>query len=404
MKTLIILFWIFIFIIFYTYLGYGILLYVLVKIKRLFIKKVNLPLNKNTLPTVSLLIAAFNEEDIIEEKMINNYSLKYPSDLFNIVWVTDGCTDNTDKLINKYIGNHDGKPQVLLFHEKYRNGKTAAVNRAIPLLNSDIIVLTDANTMINQNAILEIIKEFQNPKVGCVAGEKVVVISNKDNAAGSEGIYWKYESTLKKLDWELNSAVGAAGELYAIRRKLFIKMPNDTLLDDFIMSMRIAMKGYKIAYCNKAYAKEDSSLNIKEEQKRKVRISAGGIQSIYRLKPLLNIFKYRTLSFQYISHRVLRWSITPISIFLLLLINIIIAFITKDFTNFYSIILILQILFYIMGLIGKILADKQIKNIVLYIPYYFLFMNVNVIKGFFYLYNRNSNNSVWEKAKRKYND
>ena len=149
---------------------------------------------------------------------------------------------------------------------------------------------------------------FANPKVGCVAGEKRIAVQDKPNAAsGGEGLYWKYESALKRLDYRLYSAVGAAGELFAIRTSLFEQMPPDTLLDDFILSLRIAMRGYKIAYSKEAYALESASLNMREEEKRKVRISAGGLQSVWRLRGLLNIFRYGILSFQYISHRVLRW-------------------------------------------------------------------------------------------------
>src|SRR5690606_29455810 len=142
-----------------------------------------------------------------------------------------------------------------------RNGKTAAMNRGMTLVESPIVVFTDANTFLNKEAILEIVYEFTNPKVGCVAGEKRVVSKEKDSATAGEGIYWKYESALKELDYRLYSAVGAAGELFAVRKELYETMPADTLLDDFILSLKIAQKGYKIAYCSKAYAVETASLN-----------------------------------------------------------------------------------------------------------------------------------------------
>lgn len=126
---------------------------------------------------------------------------------------------------------------------------------------------------------------------------------------GGEGLYWKYESALKRLDWRLYSAMGAAGELFAVRRGLFERMENDTLLDDFVLSLRIVQKGYRIAYCDTAYAIEGASSDMKEEQKRKVRICAGGLQSIGRLRPLLNVFRYGVVSFMFLSHRVLRWSL-----------------------------------------------------------------------------------------------
>ncbi|KAB4811565.1 glycosyltransferase family 2 protein, partial [Bacteroides thetaiotaomicron] len=212
------------------------------------------------------------------------------------------------------------------------------------------------------------------------------------------GIYWKYESTLKALDSRLYSAVGAAGELFAVRRELFEPMEPDTLLDDFILSLRIAMKGYTIAYCTNAYAIESGSADMGEEEKRKVRIAAGGLQSIWRLRPLLNPFHYGILSFQYTSHRVLRWSVTPFLLFALLPLNIVVLLLGES-PLFYGTLLGLQILFYGMGYWGYYLSTRQIKNKVLFIPYYFLFMNVNVLKGIGYL-KRKKGSGAWEKAKR----
>ena len=395
MTIFIILFWISLFIVFYTYIGYGIILYILVKIKELFHKpiKYHLP-NDELLPEVTLFITAFNEEDIVDEKMQNSIELNYPKSKLNIVWVTDGSDDRTNERLEKW-------PQATTYFQPARQGKTAAMNRGMHFINTPIVIFTDANTMLNDNAIREIVFAFMNPKVGCVAGEKRIAVHDKDGAAaGGEGIYWKYESTLKQLDSRLYSAVGAAGELFAVRKELFEQMETDTLLDDFILSMRITMKGYIIAYCKEAYAIESGSANMVEEEKRKVRIAAGGLQSIWRLRPLLNIFKYTTLSFQYTSHRVLRWSITPILLFLLPPINIIILCMGAS-PCLYGTFLILQVLFYIMGMWGYYLSTKQIKNKLLFIPYYFLFMNINVIKGFNYLYKRkNKNSGAWEKAKR----
>jgi len=170
-------------------------------------------------------------------------------------------------------------------------------------VRTSITVFSDANTFLGRDSILRIAKMFQDPDTGCVSGEKRILNESKEAASGAgEGLYWKYESTLKRWDAELKSVVGAAGELFAIRTELFQEVEPDTLLDDFIISLRIAMKGYKVDYDPEAFAAEKASANVKEELKRKVRIAAGGIQSITRLLPLLNIFKYRLLYFQhYIS-------------------------------------------------------------------------------------------------------
>lgn len=383
-----ILFWTGLFIAFYTYLGYGILLYVLVRVKALFVKEKTLYFPDDW-PEVTLFIAAYNEEAIVAEKMANCRALSYPAGKLKIVWITDGTTDRTNELLKAY-------PEVTVLFQPQRMGKTAALNRGVPYIKTPYVVFTDANTMLNPGAIREMIRLFTDPRVGCVAGEKRVEIKTEQGATAGEGIYWKYESALKRLDYQLYSAVGAAGELFAIRTALFEEMPNDTLLDDFILSLHIARKGYKIAYSKDAYALETASLNMKEEEKRKIRIAGGGLQSVWRLRGLLNIFRYGILSFQYISHRVLRWTITPLMLFLLLPLNILLA---SGGSLFYLIILGLQLAFYLMGYLGYRLEQKQMRNKLFFIPYYFLFMNINVVRGAFYL-SRQKGSGAWEKAKR----
>lgn len=384
----IILFWFGLVIVFYTYIGYGILLYLLVRIKELFKKKTILQFPE-PFPEVTLFIAAYNEEGIIAKKMENCRNLSYPGDKLHIVWVTDGSNDQTNDLLATY------KNITVLFNPE-RKGKTAALNRGMQYVSTPYVIFTDANTMLNTDAIIEIVRCFSNPKVGCVAGEKRVDTQSAQGATAGEGIYWKYESALKNLDDRLYSAVGAAGELFAIQTRLFEEMPSDTLLDDFILSLRIAAKGYKIAYCKEAYATETASLDMREEEKRKIRIAAGGLQSVWRLKSLLNIFQYGILSFQYVSHRVLRWTLTPLMLFLLLPIN---AFLAVSGNPFYIGLLFLQLLFYIAAYAGYRMEQRNLRNKLLFIPYYFVFMNINVIRGFFYLI-RNKGNGVWSKAKR----
>ncbi len=390
MNTLEIIFFILLSIVFYTYIGYGIILWILVRIKRIFIKEKSYH-TMEELPEVTLFITAYNEEQVVEKKMQNCLELDYPKEKFQIVWVTDGSCDATNKKLKAY-------PDATVYYSAERKGKTAAMNRGIKFVTTPIVIFTDANTSINSQSIREMVRYFNNPKVGCVAGEKRINMHTKDEAAvGGEGMYWKYESFLKKLDSQLHSAVGAAGELFAIRTSLYEQMPNDTLLDDFILSLKIAMKKYIIAYCNKAYAMENGSANMKEEEKRKVRIAAGGIQAIYRLRKLLNPFRYGILSFQYVSHRVLRWSITPIALFLLVPLNVLLI-IYNEHSRFYIILLVLQLLFYAGGSYGYYLSTKSVKNKLLYIPYYFLFMNINVIKGFFYFIRKNKNDGTLGKG------
>lgn len=389
---MIIFFWVFLFIIFYTFFGYGILLLALVKIKKIFKKPYSFKTNAE-LPTVSVLVAAFNEEDIIEDKIKNCLELDYPKDKLQIIFITDGSSDKTAEIVATYNS-------VELLHENNRAGKMAAIKRAIPLVGNEIIVFTDANTFLNTKAIKELVKHYQNPKVGAVAGEKrIMVEQSADASAAGEGFYWKYESTLKKWDYELYSNVGAAGELFSIKTALYQPVESDTIVDDHMIAMRIAEKGYIIAYEPDAYALETASANTKEELKRKIRIAAGGIQSIFRLKKSANPFHNSILTFQYISHRVLRWTITPWLMLFVLFLNVAICIKYPDLV-IYQILIILQLAFYLAAIIGAVLESKSIKIKVLFIPFYFCMMNYATIAGTF-RYFKGKQSAAWEKSKRK---
>jgi len=385
MKTLEIFFWIMLGITFYAYVGYGILLYVLVKIKNLFVRKPNF--NNQVLPEVTLLVAAYNESDYVVDKVKNTVAQSYPSDKLKIVFVTDGTTDDSIEKLKSF-------DQVKVYHNDERKGKMAAINRVMPLIKSPITVFTDANAMLNKDAIISMVEHFVNPKVAVVAGEKQILRVSENNAEVGEGLYWKYESFLKKLDSELYSTVGAAGELYAIRTSLFQTLETDTLLDDFVLSLRICSKGYVTAYEPSAKAMETASLNIAEELKRKVRISAGGIQSVLRLQTLLNPFEHGWLTFQYLSHRVLRWTLVPVLLILMPIINL---FLLDN--PLYQLSLFLQLAFYSLAILGYAFEKKGKKFKALYVPYYFSFMNYAAILGLKRFYS-NQQAVTWEKAVR----
>ena len=393
MTTLKILFWICLIICIYTYVGYGVLLYLLVLLKRMVKgkpKQMELP-EDSQLPDVAFMVCAYNEQDVVEMKMQNIHELDYPKEKLHVIWVTDGSSDNTNEYLKAY-------PEVEVIYSPERRGKTAALNHGLSMVTSDITVMTDANTMVNREAIREIVRCMQDPKVACVAGEKRVMSRHEGEiAAEGEGLYWKYESALKRLDSELYSAMGAAGELNAIRTHLYERMPETALLDDFIMSMRMVEQGYKIAYTSEAYAMEYGSANLEEESKRKRRIAAGGLQSSWWLRSMMNPFKNFMVAFQFVSHRVLRWSITPIALMALIPLNV--ALVMMKAGTVYTIIWILQILFYLTAFSGYLLEQHGHKNKLLYVPYYFLFMNINVFRGMHYL-KTHQGGGTWEKAKR----
>ncbi|MGQ7853167.1 glycosyltransferase family 2 protein [Pedobacter sp. WC2501] len=377
--------------VFYTYVGYGILLYFMILVKRVFAPGVPKVFSYQELPTCTLIVAAFNEQDFIEEKIKNTLELNYPPGKLHLIFATDGSTDRTPEIVARY-------EQIQLMHSSDRKGKIAAVHRAMDHVDTDLVVFTDANTFLNADALFHLCKHYADERIGGVAGEKKVYADKHADATAGEGIYWKYESKLKEWDSELHTVVGAAGELFSIRRSLYVPVPQQSVLDDFMISMRIAEKGYRIIYEPKAFAQETSSANIGEELKRKVRIGAGGIQSVVWLKSLMNPFKHPVLTFQYISHRVLRWTLAPLALIAGYLSNIIIV--TQRGGDVYYMLFLLQTLFYLMALSGLWLEKKKIRLKILFVPYYFCMMNYAVLAGT-YRYFLGKQSVIWEKAVRK---
>lgn len=384
-------FWISLFIVFYTFIGYAIFLFFLVKLKQLLYGKRKLLYNLNELPTLTLIVPAYNEVDIIEKKIQNTLSLDYPADKINFIFITDGSTDGTPDRVLLY-------PAIRLMHASERKGKINAMNRAMQQVKTEVTVFTDANTFLNSKALINIAKYYADARVGAVSGEKRVHVSDVSDATAGEGFYWKYESLLKKWDSELFSVVGAAGELFSIKTNLYKPVPPDTILDDFTISLLIASQGYRIVYEPDAFAIENTSADIKEELKRKIRIAAGGMQSILRLGSLLNPFRHPVLSFQYISHRVLRWTITPFLLIIALLLNIIIVLYHHQLI--YQVLLVAQLLLYVLALTGWLFERREIKIKLFFVPFYFYLMNYAVIMGIIRYFSQKQS-VVWEKVKRK---
>lgn len=385
------LFWLSLGLVFYTFLGYGILLFILMKIRRLTATSRPLFQAEDQLPSMSLVIAAYNEENIIEKKIRNTLALRYPADRLRVIFVTDGSSDLTPRIVSSY-------PGVELMHSPERKGKIHAIHRVMENVTSEVVVFTDANTFLNESALVLMARHYADPEVGAVSGEKRVSMDSSADATAGEGFYWKYESLLKKWDSRLYSVVGAAGELFSVRRSLYRPVPADTILDDFMISMLIAGQGYRIVYEPDAYAVEDASESITEELKRKVRIAAGGIQSVLRLLPLLNPFRFPVLSFQYISHRVLRWTVTPPALILAFVLNIRICLDSPEVV--YRLLLAGQGLFYLSALLGWWLERRSVKIRAFFIPYYFCMMNYAVLAGIFRFFS-GKQSAVWEKARRK---
>ncbi len=343
-------------------------------------------------PEVTLFIPAYNEDEFIDRKMQNIRSLDYPPDKLKVIWITDGSTDAS----REYLARYDG---ISVFHEAERRGKIHAMNRGILHTTTPYVIFTDANTMMNSRALREMVQFFSDSRVGCVAGEKRISEAHMDKAVGAgEGLYWKYESLIKMLESETGSAVGAVGELFAIRRDLFEPVSEDTLLDDFTISLQIACKGYQVKYSPEAWGVETASISVTEEMKRKVRIATGGMQTLFRMTSLLNPFRHGLLSFKYISHKVLRWTLVPFCFPLVFILNAAILF-QPGRPDFYPAFFVLQCIYYLLVIAGAVLHNVRLRLKTIFAPYYLLVMNYAVVVGIWhFITGKYSVN--WQKARR----
>lgn len=376
----------------YTYLGYGLVVWALIRLRPR--RPAAAPASDEFTPDVTLIVPAYNELGCLPAKVTNSLGQVYPREHIQHLFVTEGSTDGSDNYLQTFYAD-----SITILGGTERRGKVAAMNRAMQQIKTPIVIFTDANTQLNPEAVRNIVRHFSDPNVGAVAGEKRIQTTDSDSAAGSgEGIYWKYESQLKKWDAELHTIVGAAGELFAVRTELYEAVPPDTILDDFMISLLIAKRGYRVAYAPDAYALERPSFSIIDEQKRKIRIAAGGFQSMARLTSLLNPFRHGWLAFEYVSHRVMRWAVTPLCLPLIFLLSL--GLVLRDgWQPVWTMLLAAQLLFYGAAWLGYGLEKRQLRWKPTFIPFYFTFMNVCALAGLV-RYLRGNQSGTWEKVRR----
>jgi poly-beta-1,6-N-acetyl-D-glucosamine synthase len=376
----------------YNYAGYAVIAYVLMRLRgrRAGGKEED---TAGFTPGVSFIVAAYNEEDCVQQKIDNCRGLDYPEGLLECIFVTDGSSDGTPDIVRK-------NPGVRLLHEAARRGKAAAMNRAVAEAHHNLLIFSDANTLLNRDAIRNIVRHYRDEKTGGVAGEKKVIPpgDNSGSPAAGEGAYWKYESRLKKIDADFYSVVGAAGELFSLRKGLYESLDSSIILDDFVLSLRVTLKGYRVRYEPGAFAMELPSFSVGDERKRKVRIAAGGFQAMKLLYPLLAFWRHPALSFLYISHRVLRWTFSPLCLILAFIANGVLAFQAGAAAG-ERVLFAAQVLFYLLSLVGAAGHNQRRMSGLLKLPYYFVFMNLCVIQGFF-RYMNGKQSGAWERARR----
>ena len=338
----------------YCYFGYPLLCWVLALWRREW-----LPPKVDDLPTVSLIIAAYNEEQVIGAKLDNARQLDYPGDRLQIIVASDASTDRTDEIVAAR-----GDQGIVLNILPLRGGKTAALNAAVPKATGEILVFSDANGMYRPDALKRLVPWFQNKKVGGVSGEL-----NYENPGGrsrveGEVYYWSYERFLKRLESRLGSILGANGSIYAIRRELFVPL-DPGLIDDLVLPLTICKRGFQVKYEPRAISVEESSRSFEEEFARKKRIISQGLRAVAAHADLLNPFRHRFLSFQLISHKLLRWMVS------LLLIVLFVSNLFLLDQPLFALAAGVQIGFYGLAAIGG-LFRKHLGDVRLFhIPFYF---------------------------------
>jgi len=393
-----ILFWLSIITIIYVYIGYPILVYLL----SLFYKK---PLGgKYIYPKISIIIAAYNEEKNIENKIRSLQALDYPEQRVEVLIGSDGSTDRTDEIVEKFIVHSskfiEEKPvfqRIKFFRQETRQGKPSMLNLLAKEAKGEILVFTDARQALDKNVLNELVKHFGDEKVGSVSAALFYTNGQHNNKTGTGiGLYWEYEKFIRKSESRMGSMLGATGALYAIRKELFPQLPPDLILDDIYIPMKIVERGYRAIFDKKAKVYDKVFANPKEEFLRRVRTLAGNYQLFFYLRNLFNPLKGK-ISWQFFSHKFLRLMV-PFLLIALLVSNVMVIKIGTvpfgDSPYFYWIFLLPQIIFYVFALLGVLLKNK---NKVFDIPRMFCLMNIAAVVGLYQILFKKID-SKWQKA------
>jgi cellulose synthase/poly-beta-1,6-N-acetylglucosamine synthase-like glycosyltransferase len=375
---------------FYTYIGYGLTVACVVWFKRITNTEANFHVQSTDLPDVTVVIAAYNEKNCLAAKIENTLAQDYPKDKLHVLVVTDGSDDGSEQIAAQYN-------EVVNIHQTERQGKSAALNRAMQYVQTPIVIFTDANTILNVQAVKLIANCYADGRVGAVAGEKRISKTKENTTTAQEGLYWRYESLMKRLDSQLHSVIGAAGELFSIRTNLFRTLDRSIILDDFVLSISVIDEGYRIAYQPDAWAEELPSISLRDEYNRKVRIAAGGYQVMRKLGRLLNPFQYGWVSFQYFWRKIARWTLAPLALLGLLCWAIFLPLPVGEMEPLYAMFRIGQYMFYILGVVGWAFSSNAPK--MTQIAFYFIMMHWAALAGGV-RYCRGKQSVLWAKAQR----
>ncbi len=374
LSLLELLFWTCISLVAFAYLVYPLLIWVVARV----FGRAAVPPHGADLPTVSVLIAAFNEELDIRARVENLLALDYPPDRLELVIASDGSTDRTNEIVRAF----EGRGVTLIAFPENR-GKAAVMNAVVPRLRGTVVVLSDANTHMAPDAVRHLAGWFADPSVGVVCGR--LVLTDAAGGRNADGVYWRYETFLKKCESRLGALLGSNGAIYAVRRANFPLVPGGSLIDDFVIPLDAKRRsGCRIVYDARAVAEEETAPTVRAEFRRRVRIGAGGFQSIGMLWRLLSPAN-GWVAFTFLSHKVLRWACPFFMLGMLgsnaLLLGAELA--SEQGAGLYAGLMAAQVGFYLLALAGNWLPARPRFLRVFRLPTMFVSMNAALFLGFF---------------------
>jgi cellulose synthase/poly-beta-1,6-N-acetylglucosamine synthase-like glycosyltransferase len=337
-------------------------------------RKLRLRKDKGYLPTVSLIIAIYNEERILKERLANLRQLDYPADKLEIIFGLDGCSDDSARVI---YSARDSRIRLLEFPQN--RGKLATLADCLRQANGELIYFSDANTIQNPAAVREMAAPFADHRVGVVCGRLDIVPAGSGTESRGENLYWRYEQKIKKLEGDMGVLVGANGGNYGFRRKLFPKIPSGMITEDFYLPMVICSNGYSCVYQEKSVGVEETSQRMRDQMRRMFRIGVGNYQALFKLGYLLSP-RYGLLAYAFFGHKVLRW-VAPVFLGLAFASSAVLGFCYHSL--FYQILFYIQSGFYLLSLVGGFLQLAKVRAGVLGLPFYFSAINFSLVVGFF---------------------
>lgn len=369
----------------HTYVFYPIGIILLAKTKTNYS---HLDPDENTLPNVAVLIAAYNEEQVIVKKLTSIVQSNYPSEKLTVLVGSDASDDKTDELVEQFAAIYKS---VKLYRFESRTGKITIINQLQSKTDAEILVLTDANVILEPNCIKTLVAGFAHEGVGLIAANISKKSKKEIGITRQEKFYLNFENKIKQAEstiWQL--IVGAEGGCYAIKNQLYKKVPANFIVDDFYITMQLLRRGSKALFEPKARCFEDVHPDEKGEFRRKVRISAGNFQNLLFFKRIL-LKPFSKLGFAFISHKVLRWA-TPF----LLLISIFFSLPLAFQSTFYKWMLLLQFTGFLSPFLSKLVGDKI--TLLKFVSHFYL-MNAALLTGFV-RFSRGIRSSVWQPVKR----